>query len=162
MRRLHHTVRRFLKALSPSRSGLGFAFSLLLTAVIASGCGAPTPSGSSSSSAATPAAAPISWTHFEVGEAPAPNAEMLLRGGEVYADNCSACHGDNGDGAGSAFVFRSCPWDLDGDGDVGITDFLDLLGAWGPNPGHPADFDGDDIVGITDFLELLGNWGPCP
>ena len=69
---------------------------------------------------------------------------------------------DNGDGAGSAFVFRSCPWDLDGDGDVGITDFLDLLGAWGPNPGHPADFDGDDIVGITDFLELLGNWGPCP
>lgn len=105
MRRLHYTVRRFLKALSPSRSGLGFAFPLLLTAVIASGCGAPTSSGSSSSSAATAAAVPISWTHFEVGEAPAPNAEMLLRGGEVYADNCSACHGDNGDGAGLCSAF---------------------------------------------------------
>ena len=44
---------------------------------------------------------------------------------------------------------------------VGITDFLDLLAAWGPNPGHPADFDGDNEVGISDFLELLANWGPC-
>jgi hypothetical protein len=55
-----------------------------------------------------------------------------------------------------------CPWDLDGDGDVGVTDFLALLAAWGPNPGDPADFDGDDIVGITDFLALLAAWGPCP
>ena len=55
-----------------------------------------------------------------------------------------------------------CPWDLDDSGDVGITDFLDLLAAWGPDPGHPADFDGDGDVGITDFLLLLANWGPCP
>ncbi len=55
-----------------------------------------------------------------------------------------------------------CPWDLDGGGDVGINDFLSLLAAWGPNPGHPADFDGDGAVGITDFLDLLANWGPCP
>ena len=59
-------------------------------------------------------------------------------------------------------VVNPCPWDLDGNGDVGINDFLDLLAAWGPNPGHPADFDGDDVVGINDFLELLGNWGACP
>ena len=57
----------------------------------------------------------------------------------------------------------SCQWDIAGfDGEVGINDFLDLLAAWGPNPGHPADFDGDGIVGINDFLELLANWGPCP
>jgi hypothetical protein len=55
----------------------------------------------------------------------------------------------------------ACPWDLDGDGDVGITDFLELLGAWGTDPGGPPDFDGGG-VGITDFLELLANWGPCP
>ncbi len=54
-----------------------------------------------------------------------------------------------------------CPWDLDGDGAVGVTDFLDMLGAWGPNPGHPADFDGDGSVGVADFLALLANWGPC-
>ncbi len=54
-----------------------------------------------------------------------------------------------------------CPWDIDGDGLVGITDLLDLLAAWGPNPGHPADFDGNGQVGITDLLALLANWGPC-
>ncbi len=55
-----------------------------------------------------------------------------------------------------------CAADLDGDGMVGINDFLALLAAWGPNPGHPADLDGDDVVGINDFLSLLANWGPCP
>jgi predicted outer membrane repeat protein len=56
----------------------------------------------------------------------------------------------------------SCPWDLDGDGAVGVTDFLDLLALWGSDPGGPPDFDGDGEVGITDFLILLANWGPCP
>ena len=55
-----------------------------------------------------------------------------------------------------------CLGDITGDGLVGIVDFLDLLGAWGPNPGHLADLDGDGIVGILDFLLLLGNWGECP
>ncbi len=55
-----------------------------------------------------------------------------------------------------------CPGDIDGDGTVGINDFLDLLAAWGPNPRHPADIDGDGTVGILDFLMLLANWGPCP
>ncbi len=54
------------------------------------------------------------------------------------------------------------PGDLDGDGVVGVTDFLALLGAWGactdpPDP-CPADLDGDDNVGVTDLLNLLGNW----
>ncbi len=52
--------------------------------------------------------------------------------------------------------------DLDGDGMVGITDFLLLLGAWGPCPAPPAacpaDLDGDGMVGITDFLILLAQW----
>ncbi len=53
--------------------------------------------------------------------------------------------------------------DLDGDGLVGITDFLILLGDWGPcpvpcPPSCPADFDHDCNVGITDFLTLLANW----
>ena len=56
----------------------------------------------------------------------------------------------------------ACPWDLDGDGDVGINDFLDLLGQWGTAPGGPPDFDGDFMVGIVDFLELLAHWGLCP
>ncbi len=54
--------------------------------------------------------------------------------------------------------------DLDGDGVVGINDFLILLGTWGPcpepcPPSCVADLDGDCSVGIEDFLILLGNWG---
>ena len=59
----------------------------------------------------------------------------------------------------------ACPWDLDGSCDVGVSDFLDLLGAWGPCPptgGCPADFDNSGDVGVSDFLELLANWGSCP
>ncbi len=53
--------------------------------------------------------------------------------------------------------------DLDGDGFVGITDFLILLAAWGPcdapcPPICTGDLDADCQVGITDFLLLLANW----
>ena len=52
--------------------------------------------------------------------------------------------------------------DLDGDGSVGITDFLLFLAAWGPCPDPPdpcpADLDRNGIVGITDFLILLAHW----
>ncbi len=78
-------------------------------------------------------------------------------------EDCETCPADIPCPAGTTCVngLCECPWDIDGDGNVGINDFLDLLGAWGPNPGNPADFDGDGEVGINDFLELLANWGPC-
>lgn len=55
------------------------------------------------------------------------------------------------------------PGDADGDGEVGIEDFLIVLGNWGPCPGPcpPAcagDLDDDCEVGILDFLMVLGNW----
>ncbi|MEE9130855.1 MAG: hypothetical protein V3T84_12610 [Phycisphaerales bacterium] len=59
-------------------------------------------------------------------------------------------------------IVAPCPWNLDGNNNVGVGDLLILLGAWGPNPGHPADFDGDGNVGVSDLLALLVNWGPCP
>ncbi len=55
--------------------------------------------------------------------------------------------------------------DFDCDGMVGIVDFLDMLGNWGPCPAVgpcPWDLDRDGMVGIVDFLELLGAWGPVP
>ncbi len=54
------------------------------------------------------------------------------------------------------------PSDLDGDGIVGMVDFLALLSEWGScsDCGYcAADFDGDCTVGILDMLILLGNWG---
>jgi predicted outer membrane repeat protein len=58
-----------------------------------------------------------------------------------------------------------CPWDCDDsgpNGDVGITDFLDLLFQWG-SAGTTCDLGaGQPGVGIEDFLDLLLHWGPCP
>lgn len=54
----------------------------------------------------------------------------------------------------------TCP-DLDGDGVVGVTDLLDLLGNWGPCPGCAADLNSDGVVSTVDLLELLGSWGGC-
>ena len=53
--------------------------------------------------------------------------------------------------------------DLDGDGAVGILDFLMLLAGWEPcdepcPPSCPADVDGDCTVDIADILALLANW----
>ena len=57
-------------------------------------------------------------------------------------------------------IVNGCPWDCaDGDGEVGIVDFLELLAQW-DEVGSSCDFDGGG-VGIVDFLKLLGNWGPC-
>ena len=64
--------------------------------------------------------------------------------------------------APAAIAGVSCPWDLDHDGNVGISDLLTLLSAWGPVPTpDPPDFTGDSIVGTSDLLILLANWGPC-
>lgn len=59
-------------------------------------------------------------------------------------------------------VVETRPGDATGDGLVGVTDLLVLLGAWGPCPAPPvscpADFDNDGVVGIVDLLTLLANW----
>ena len=51
-----------------------------------------------------------------------------------------------------------CPADLDGDGVVGIADFLAVLAAWG-TPG--GDVNGDGTTDVSDFLAVLAAWGPC-
>jgi hypothetical protein len=50
-------------------------------------------------------------------------------------------------------------YNVSGDCGINVTDFLDVLAAWGPNPGNPADVDDDGTVGINDFLLVLGGWG---
>jgi hypothetical protein len=62
--------------------------------------------------------------------------------------------------SGDGFFSEPIGLDIDGSGDVGVTDFLAMLGVWG-QIGVPADFDGGG-VGFTDFLQLLVNWGPRP
>jgi len=84
-------------------------------------------------------------------------------GGITSSDLFGEFQGGNWD----AFIARyGCLADLDGNGSIGVSDFLSLLASWGPCPPKadycPADFDGDGNVGVSDFLTLLANWGPCP
>ncbi len=69
---------------------------------------------------------------------------------------------DNTNGIPDECEPPECPWDLDGNNDVGVGDLLSLLMQWGADPGGPPDFDGDGNVGVSDLLALLANWGPCP
>lgn len=54
-----------------------------------------------------------------------------------------------------------CPSDINGDSAVNVLDLLDMLTAWGPNPGHDADLNNDGLVNVLDLLLLLNDWGPC-
>ncbi len=75
---------------------------------------------------------------------------------------------DNGGDSGSAYLFDAaapgmCPWDLDGDGVVGVGDLLILVANFGPCDREcPADFDEDGFVGVSDLLALIANFGECP
>lgn len=61
----------------------------------------------------------------------------------------------------SATGVTCCPADLNDDGQVDVLDLLDMLHAWGSNPGHAADLDGDGNVNVLDLLVMLSAWGAC-
>jgi hypothetical protein len=78
-------------------------------------------------------------------------------------DECEVLAGTTPDVNGNGIPDEcECLGDVDGDGAVGVTDFLQLLAEWGPCGGCAADLDGDGEVSVTDFLSLLADWGPCP
>ncbi len=52
--------------------------------------------------------------------------ESCIAAGGTYQGDNTICEASSCPG--------SCPADVDGDGEVGINDFLDLLAAWGPCP----------------------------
>ncbi len=92
-------------------------------------------------------------------------------GGAVGSEMCFTALVDDGGFCCSTqicFTVPDCtlaapPCDLNGDGAVGMADFLGLLGAWGACTdcsACPADFDGDCAVGVTDVLELMASWTP--
>ena len=54
----------------------------------------------------------------------------------------------------------NCVSDIDGDGQVAVSDILILIGDWGgTDPAH--DIDGSGSVGVGDILMLIAAWGPC-
>jgi hypothetical protein len=72
--------------------------------------------------------------------------------GGIYEGNATVCDA----------TICPCPADIDGSGDVGPDDLLDVLSNWGPCPGCPEDIDGSGAVDFQDLLIVLTSWGTCP
>jgi hypothetical protein len=100
-----------------------------------------------------PGATSTPWGPVELGENCAVRVRSAYDGGYYGV-------WDESDGTFIVIDVPPCPEDFDGDGEIGVTDFLLLLAAWG-NAGGPEDLDGDGVVGVQDFLLLLAAWGPC-
>jgi endonuclease/exonuclease/phosphatase family metal-dependent hydrolase len=61
---------------------------------------------------------------------------------------------------------NSCEGDVNGDGQIGVSDILEVIGNWAPSggeccPGCAGDVDGNLTVDVSDILYLVGNWGIC-
>jgi hypothetical protein len=55
----------------------------------------------------------------------------------------------------------NCTTDLDGDGQVDVTDLLSVIRDWGYCSGCAADTNNDGRVDVRDLLDILSGWGPC-
>ena len=51
---------------------------------------------------------------------------------------------------------NDCPTDLDGDGETGVNDILELISAWGTAGGDVND---DGTTDVTDVLLILEAYG---
>ena len=93
----------------------------------------------------------IAWLPLDAGLGATPVVSLTVADGTLVA------------GTVASGVWVLDPFDIDGDGVVGINDFLILLAAWGdcplPPAECPADLDLVGTVGISDLLILLANWG---
>jgi hypothetical protein len=98
------------------------------------------------------------WTVYTWLNSPLRHNQLLSMELRPTAAGYELWAGMGSEGVAVISVLLS-PGDLDGDGQVRVPDLVILLGAWGPNPGHPADLDGDGEVRVPDLVILLGNWG---
>ena len=85
---------------------------------------------------------------FEVSE-----AQCTSSGGSWIGDN-TTCGTDT---CGSP---STCEADINGDGNVDVSDILVMVSVWGTNDAD-ADINGDGTVGVADLLLVIDGWGPC-
>ena len=63
------------------------------------------------------------------------------------------------DAANAGPTGNPCPEDLDGDGVVGVSDVLMILGEFGCVSNCAMDIDGDESIGVSDVLSVLSAFG---
>ncbi len=89
------------------------------------------------------------------GQCPGCAADYNADGVVDLSDHAIMIHHDG------PFVDLCWP-DLDASDDVGTSDLVALLSAWGECAPCQADLDASGDVGAVDLLILLAAWGPCP
>ena len=82
-----------------------------------------------------------------------PESNCAAGGGTWMGEGTSCAAGD--------CDAPACPTDINGDGNVNVTDLLAVINDWGACSGCDTDVNDDGIVNVTDLLEVVGTWGPC-
>ena len=62
---------------------------------------------------------------------------------------------------GNNNVCEVCNADVSRDGEVNVTDLLEIISAWGPGA-CVQDITGEVGVNLQDLLIVIDSWGPCP
>ncbi len=71
--------------------------------------------------------------------------------------------GSQGEPSATSLDAMLCPYDLNGDGVVNNPDLLLFLSKYGQVGVYDQDFDGNGSVGITDYIEFMRyKGGVCP
>jgi len=107
----------------------------------------------------------LSWSTFDAGGGTATGGALVIEVtlGQPDASARDALTSTSFSLTGGFWaVTEPCAGDIDGTGEVGFSDLVAVLAAWGPCMGCPEDIDGDGIVGFSDLLTILADWGPCP
>lgn len=122
-------------------------------------------------SSATAQSFDLSWHTIDGGGATFSVGASLSLGGTIGQPDAGVMTGGQftlvgGFWAGTSAAPCALTGDLDGDGDVDISDLATLLGHFGMSGGANSgdgDLDGDFDVDISDLSSLLSNFGlTCP
>ncbi|MCP3904458.1 MAG: hypothetical protein GY715_12595 [Planctomycetes bacterium] len=55
----------------------------------------------------------------------------------------------------------SCSGDVDASGDIGFSDILEIISAWGCTACPSRDVDGNGVIDAADLFQAFDAWGPC-